>query len=137
MTTRYRLLVVACTTFLVATFFVQLAHASLFGIPTLPDPVENTAELWALLRSTWRTGGAWPAIVLAAYAGLLAARVRVSFLRRGKAAAWSAASLGLLGAVADMALGVGSWSGVLVALLSGVLLVLEPAAKPLPEKSPT
>lgn len=126
---RYRHLLICSITLLLGYAF--LAGFAWAMAPVTPDPFDDAAGLWALLRNTWRTGGAWPAIILGLYAFLAAVRLRAAWLRKGKVAAWSAGALGILGAVADLWLGAGTWSGVIVAVASMLLLVVD-ARKPGP-----
>jgi hypothetical protein len=114
---------------IVAAAAALLSIAWSYG-PAIPDPIQDAAGFWAAMKAVWRGGGLWPAVLIAAYATSMALRRVVPWLRDGRRAAWTASAIGVLGAMADVSIGVGSWPSVLAAMASAVLLVQSPTGKP-------
>lgn len=101
--------------------------------PTLPDPLDEPLGFWDGIRDLRRTGGLWPAIALG-LAVLMSALHKRAIPRPGEEepppTSWRARSIALLaglgavlGAGADMLLGLGNWAAFFTVIVSSASLI--------------
>ncbi|MGL4442484.1 MAG: hypothetical protein ACRCU1_02590 [Alsobacter sp.] len=101
--------------------------------PTLPDPLDEPLGFWDALKDLRRTGGFWAAIAIA-LATLMAAFHKRAVPRPGEEppppTSWRARSIALLaglgavlGAGADMLLGLGNWAAFFTVIVASASLI--------------